>query len=67
MGFQEMMVERWMSGQTPEAMASMMQEMMPKMLDSCLSKMDVEQRQGMLSLCRQMLDEAAARHSVQAA
>jgi hypothetical protein len=36
---------------------SMMHDMMPKMMEGCFSKMTEEQRQGMLTMCRGMLDE----------
>ena len=46
----------------PEEMGAMMHEMMPKMMDSCFSMMNTEQRQGMLSMCREMLDGIEAKY-----
>jgi hypothetical protein len=45
-----------------EEMGSMMHDMMPKMMESCFSKMDSQQRQGMLSMCREMLDQIEAKY-----
>ncbi len=35
---------------------------MPKMMDGCFSMMNIEQRQGMLSMCRRMLDQMEAKY-----
>jgi hypothetical protein len=50
-----------------DEMASMMHEMMPKMMGSCFSKMDSTQRQGMLTMCREMLDKIEAEYLTQKA
>ena len=34
-----------------------MHDMMPKMMDECFSKMNLEQRNGMLTMCKEMLFE----------
>jgi len=44
-------------------MTGMMKDMMPKIMECCLSKMDDEQRKGTIDSCRRTLDEMQARHS----
>ncbi len=41
----------------PEDMERMMHDAMPKMMETCFSRMEDEQRRGMLSMCRQALDQ----------
>ncbi len=48
-------------------MSSIMHEMMPRMMESCFSKMDPEQRQKMLSMCRDILDQIEAKYQSQKA
>ncbi len=38
-----------------KVMGAMMKSVMPKMMDGCFSKMDSEQRKGMLNMCHSML------------
>ena len=49
-----------MDGQEVEAM---IHDMMPKMMDGCFSKMTREQRTGMLSMCRDMLNEIEQKYA----
>jgi hypothetical protein len=48
-------------------MGSMMEEWMPKMMGSCFSMMDAEQREEMFSMCRQVLDQFEAQGPAQEA
>ncbi len=57
------MMEQFASSMNPEEMTSTMHEMVPKMMESCFGKMSVEQRKGMLSMCRSMLDELEQKHT----
>ena len=57
------MMEKFASSMDPEEMTSTMHEMVPKMMESCFGKMSVEQRKGMLSMCRSMLDELEQKHT----
>lgn len=41
----------------PEDLEHMMHDAMPKMMENCFSRMNGEQRRGMLSMCRETLDE----------
>ena len=41
----------------PQDMEHMMHDAMPKMLDTCFSRMDDAQRRSMLSMCRETLDQ----------
>ena len=43
-------------------MGKMMHEVMPKMMEGCFSKMNSEERKGMLSMCRSMLDGIEEKH-----
>ena len=56
------MMEQCFASMSPEAMSTMMHEMMPRMMEGCFSKMDAEQRRGMLTMCRQMLDQMEAKY-----
>jgi hypothetical protein len=51
------MMERWMKGQNPQQRQDMMDNMMPKMMENCLTSMSREERQQMLSFCHEMLGE----------
>ena len=57
------MMDQGFASMSPEEMASTMHEVVPKMMESCFSKMDVEQRKGMLSMCRGILDDMEKRYS----
>ena len=61
------MMEQCVVKMNAEEMVSMMQDMMPKMMEGCFSKMDTQQRQGMLSMCREMLDQIEAKYQSQQA
>lgn len=61
------MMEQCLAKMDANEMASMMHEMMPKMMGSCFSKMDTVQRQGMLTMCREMLDKIEAEYLTQKA
>ncbi|MEE8421315.1 MAG: hypothetical protein V3S31_00910 [Dehalococcoidia bacterium] len=41
----------------PRLMERMMEDGMPKMMDSCFAQMDAERRTSMLTHCRGMLDQ----------
>ncbi len=43
-------------GAVPKLMERMMENVMPKMMDSCFAQMDPERREFMLTHCRGMLD-----------
>ncbi len=51
------MMDPCSASMNPREMTSTMHEMVPKMMESCFREMTVEQRRGMLSMCRSMLDE----------
>ncbi len=51
------MMNMMMGRKSPEDVAKMMDEMMPRMMDTCFSEMDRERRQFMLTHCRGMLDQ----------
>ena len=57
MGFQQRMMNMMIGRKSPEDVAKMMGEMMPRMMDTCFSEMDRERRQFMLTHCRGMLDQ----------
>lgn len=56
-GMMPKMMNELSRSMSPDAMVSMMHEMVPKMMEACFSNMSVEQKQGMLTMCRGMLDE----------
>jgi len=57
------MMENMFSNMSGEEMGSMMHEMMPKMMESCFSKMNDEQREGMLKMCHEMLDNIEKKYA----
>jgi hypothetical protein len=56
------MMEGMFRSMDPEKMRSMMEVMMPRMMDKCFAMMDTKQRQGMLNMCREMLDNIEAKY-----
>lgn len=62
MGLMDRMMESMMGRMSQEKKEAMMHEMMPKMMDSCFSHMTTEQRQGMLGMCRDMLDQVEKKY-----
>lgn len=58
----EMMPEM-LKDMKPEDMMRVMTSMMPKMMESFFTKMTVDQRTAMLSMCRRTLDEVERNHA----
>ena len=44
------------SAMDADEIGSMMHDVMPKMMDRCFSETNSEQREGMLGMCRELLD-----------
>ncbi len=42
---------------------TMMHDMMPKMMDGCFARMSTEEREGMLKMCREMLDQMEEKYA----
>lgn len=67
MGSMHEMMEHSFENMDGEEIGAMIHDMMPKMMDGCFSKMTPEQRTGMLSMCRDMLNEVEQKYSQPAA
>ena len=66
MGMMHESMESCFSEMDAEELSSTMHDMMPKMMEGCFSKMSREQREGMLHMCRDMLDEIEEKYSPRA-
>ncbi len=56
------MMDMCHSKMSPKGITSMMHDMMPKMMDSCFAKIGSEERERMLRMCREMLDQVEAKY-----
>ncbi len=56
------MMDMCQSKMSPEGIISMMHDMMPKMMESCFAGMSAEERERMLRMCRQTLDQVEAKY-----
>ena len=54
------MIEQCCGEMDAEEIGSMMDEWMPKMTESCFSMMDAQQREQIVNMCREMLDQFEA-------
>ncbi|MBI4297018.1 MAG: hypothetical protein HY676_00620 [Chloroflexi bacterium] len=57
------MMEQCFASMKGESIGPMMHEMMPKMMNTCFSRMDAQQRQDMLTMCRDMLAQIEKKYS----
>ena len=65
MGMMSKMMAGAFANMNGEEIGNMIHEVMPNMMESCFSKMDVEQRKGMLKICREILNEIESKYVTQ--
>ncbi len=63
MGSMHEMMEHSFENMDGQEVEAMIHDMMPKMMDGCFSKMTQAQRTGMLSMCRDMLNEIEQKYA----